>query len=166
MLSSINQSISFTQKWCLKPNFETLSTWVKQHREKRLSRFTRTTRQTKQTEHLWRNDVEEVPRQSVLLRKDVVLVRLEGDAEHVDDEGTGGQVQGDAVLSHKRLQLRALLLQELQCHLCACQWKREGKKHHIAEVKKRCVCVSLFTITEMISLLSGRNLVSPCLKCF
>ena len=67
--------------------------------------------------HLWRDDVEEVPCQSVLLGKHVVVVRLEGDAEHVDDEGAGGQVEGDAVLPQKAPQLGALLPQELQRHL-------------------------------------------------
>lgn len=44
-------------------------------------------------EHLWRNDIEEVPSQSVLLCKHIVLVCLEGDAEHVDDERAGRQVE-------------------------------------------------------------------------
>lgn len=48
--------------------------------------------------YLWRDDIEEVSSQSVLLSKDVVVVCLEGNAEHVDDEGTGGQVQRNAVL--------------------------------------------------------------------
>lgn len=70
------------------------------------------------TEHLWGNDIEEVPCQRVLLGEHVVVVRLKGDAEHVDDEGAGGQVQRDAVLPQERLQLGSLLLQELQSHFC------------------------------------------------
>lgn len=69
-------------------------------------------------EHLWRDDIEEVSCQSVLLCEHVVLVCLEGDAEHVDDERAGRQVERDAVLPQKRLQLGRLLLQELQCHFC------------------------------------------------
>lgn len=42
--------------------------------------------------HLWGNDVEEVSCQSILLGKDVVLVRLKGNAVHVDDERAGGEV--------------------------------------------------------------------------
>lgn len=51
--------------------------------------------------YLWWNDIEEVPSQSVFLRKHIVLIRLEGDAEHVDDKWTGRQVERDAVLSQK-----------------------------------------------------------------
>lgn len=69
-------------------------------------------------EHLWWNDIKEVSGESVLLCKHVVLVCLEGDSKHVDDERAWRQVQRDAVLPQERLQLGCLLLQELQCHFC------------------------------------------------
>lgn len=69
-------------------------------------------------EYLWRNDIEEVSCQSVLLCEHVVFICFKGNAKHVDDEGAGRQVEGDAVLAQERLQLRCLLLQELQCHFC------------------------------------------------
>lgn len=69
--------------------------------------------------HLWRDDVEQISRQCVLLGEDVVLVCFEGDAVHVDDERAGRQVKGDAVLSQEALQLGGLLPQKLQGHFCA-----------------------------------------------
>ena len=69
--------------------------------------------------HLRRDDVEQISGQSVLLGEDVVLVGLEGDAVHVDDEGAGRQVEGDAVLPQEALQLGGLLPQKLQGHFCA-----------------------------------------------
>lgn len=78
-------------------------------------------------EHLWRNDIEEVSRQSVLLREYIVLIRLEGNAKHVDNKGAGRQVERDAVLPQERLQLGCLLLQELQSHFCSFQGKIERK---------------------------------------
>lgn len=78
-------------------------------------------------EHLWRNDVKEVPCQSVLLREHIVIVCLEGDAKHVDDKRAGRQVERDTVLPQKRLQLGCLLLQELQCHFCTFWGKIEEK---------------------------------------
>lgn len=71
--------------------------------------------------HLWRDDVEQVARRRVLLSEDVVLVGLEGDAVHVDDEGTRRQIERDAVLAQKALQLRRLLPQELQGHFSSCK---------------------------------------------
>lgn len=71
--------------------------------------------------HLWGDDVEQVPGQRVLLGEDVVVVGLEGDAVHVDDEGAGRQVERDAVLPQEALQLGGLLPQELQRHLGS--WK-------------------------------------------
>ena len=69
--------------------------------------------------HLRGDDVEQIPRRGVLLGEDVVLVGLEGDAVHVDDEGAGRQVEGDAVLPQEALQPGGLLPQKLQGHLCA-----------------------------------------------
>lgn len=76
--------------------------------------------------HLWRDDVEQIPGQSVLLSEDVVLVRFEGDAVHVDDERAGRQIQRDAVLPQEALQLGGLLPQELQGHLGAWEKKKGG----------------------------------------
>ena len=73
-------------------------------------------------QYLWGDDVEQVPGQGVLLGEGVVVVRLECDAEHVDDEGAWRQVERHAVLPQEGLQLRRLLLQELQRHLCT--WRR------------------------------------------
>lgn len=69
--------------------------------------------------YLWRDDVEQISCQSVLLGKDVVVVSFEGDAVHVDDEGAGRQVERDAVLPQEALQLGRLLPQELQSHFCS-----------------------------------------------
>lgn len=69
--------------------------------------------------HLRRDDVKQISRQRVLLSEDVVVVRFEGDAVHVDDERAGRQVEGDAVLSQEALQLGGLLSQELQRHFRA-----------------------------------------------
>ena len=66
------------------------------------------------------DDIEQVPGQRVLLGEGVVVVRLEGDAEHVYDEGAGRQVERHAVLPQEGLQLRRLLLQELQRHFGTC----------------------------------------------
>lgn len=76
--------------------------------------------------YLWRDDVKQISCQSVLLSKDVVLVCFKGDAVHVDDEGAGRQVEGDAVLSQEALQLGGLLPQKLQGHFCA--WKKEDRQ--------------------------------------
>lgn len=69
--------------------------------------------------HLWRNNVEKVPSQRVLLGKHVELIRLKGNAEHVNDKRAGRQIQRDAVLPQERLELGRLLFQELQGHFCA-----------------------------------------------
>lgn len=77
-------------------------------------------------EYLWRNDIEEVSCQSVLLCKHVVFICFEGNAKHVDDKRAGRQVEGDAVLPQERLELGRFLLQELQCHFCTF-WRKTAE---------------------------------------
>lgn len=70
--------------------------------------------------YLWRNDVEEIACRGVFLGEDIVLIRLKSNAEHIDDVGERGQVQGDAVLPQEALQLGSFLSEEFQGHLRAC----------------------------------------------
>lgn len=55
--------------------------------------------------HFWFNDSKKVPSNDQLLGKAVMLIRLEGNAKETHNAGVAGQVQGDAVLSQKALQL-------------------------------------------------------------
>lgn len=89
--------------------------------------------------HLRRDDVEQVSGRSELLGEDVVVVGLEGDAVHVDDEGAGRQVQGDAVLAQEALELRRLLPQKLQGHLRA--WGETTQRSR--GVSSRSLCLFL-----------------------
>lgn len=79
--------------------------------------------------HLWRDDVKQISCYSVFLSEDVVLIRFKGDAIHVDDEGAGRQVKGDAVLSQEALQLGGLLPQKLQGHFRA--WKAKAGNSYV-----------------------------------